>query len=173
MKVLSDKIAHKDKIGGVQLNLNSSQDVVSAIATMQRNLDSQPVKLDMREVLVEAMIDDSVCELIIGIKRHDELGLALLIGCGGVRVETQRSYSLVLLPSTRRGYEMALRRIALGLSPAAFDNVVAAMDCVAQFSLANTDKLAELDINPLIVRRDDTVVAVDALVVYGEHADGG
>jgi hypothetical protein len=111
------------------------------------------------------MVTDAVCELIIGVKRHTELGVALLIGRGGIAVETQPDYALVLLSADREMLRAALARLRFNLSPAAFQTVVLAMRAVADFAVDNADVLVELDVNPLMVCGDDSVLAVGALIV--------
>ena len=121
--------------------------------------------MDFREVLIERMVTDAVCELIIGVKRHTELGVALLIGRGGIAVETQPDYALVLLSADREMLSAALARLRFNLSPAAFQTVVLAMRAVADFAVDNADVLVELDVNPLMLCGDDSVLAVGALIV--------
>ena len=115
------------------------------------------------------MADAPVHELILGIKRHTELGLALLIGRGGVDAEIHRDYTLVLLPASGQAMERALDRVGLtGLPPAARAAVLDAMGSVARFAVDHAGELVELDVNPLLVLEDETAVAVDALVVMCE-----
>jgi hypothetical protein len=153
--------------GGVALNLNSAGEVAGAIETLRDNLHKHGINLE--QVLIEKMITNPVYELIIGIKRHGQLGLALLIGCGGVDVENQRQYALVLLPATHRDFNVALTCIGQGLTQAARNNVLVAMRSVASFAIDHIDSLAELDINPIIVSADDSVAAVDALIVTSKN----
>ena len=171
VKALSDRLAHKHVFGGVRLNLCSPAEVADATARIAADLTRHGADVVLTKVLVEAMASDPLCELIIGVKRHAELGAALLIGRGGVAVEDTRDYALVLLPATRHALETALARVEPNLSPAAFANVVSAMRAVAEFAVANAHRLAELDVNPLLVGADDSVVAVDALLVTGGQAD--
>jgi acyl-CoA synthetase (NDP forming) len=167
LKVLSDQLAHKAKVGGVVPNLHGENDVTDALIKIKANLATSNVQLE--KVLIEKMVVDSMHELIIGIKRHPQLGLGLLIGRGGVKVESQQVYMLVLLPSTPTSFNEALSVIDPGLTQPARDNVLSTMHLVARFAIDNADSLVELDINPIIVSSDGTVTAVDALTVIGEH----
>ncbi len=163
VKLLSDRIAHKAKIGGVQLNLASRNQVRTAIENMRRNLAENDTEL--REVLVETMVENPVTEFIIGIKRHEQLGLALLVGKGGVEAEKERDYSLLLLPATSREYAATLKRLRPELAKPAADKLGEMMSRVADFARSHAESLVELDINPVIVDADDEVIAVDALLV--------
>ena len=167
VKLLSDTVAHKAKVGGVQLNLTDQAQFQTAIENMRFNLAKNDIEL--REVLVEAMIKSPVTELIIGIKRHEQLGLALLIGKGGVEVEKERAYLLLLLPARSREYVAALKRICPELTNRSTDKVVEVISGVADFAIDHAESLLELDINPVIIDIDGGVTAVDALLVTTHH----
>ncbi|HEX6015223.1 MAG TPA: acetate--CoA ligase family protein, partial [Geminicoccaceae bacterium] len=114
-----------------------------------------------------------VAELIVGVSRDPQLGLCLVVGAGGVLVELLDDRALLLLPTT----EEAVRAAVLGLRatpllqgfrgrPAGdIEAAVTAALAVARFAQAHADRLAELDVNPLIVRpAGKGAVAADVLV---------
>jgi acetate---CoA ligase (ADP-forming) len=168
MKVLSTELLHKSKLGGVRLGLGSSAMVEEAVADMRRDLERHVPGHGLEQVLIEPMTEDTVAEIIIGLKRHPELGLALVIGTGGVDVEEARNYGLVLLPASQREIRTVVDHLGLGLTPAATRNLIAAARAVERFALDEADSIHELDINPVLVRSNDSVIAVDALVVLGQ-----
>lgn len=155
VKILDAAIAHKSRIGGVRLGLRAAAEVAAAVAAMPGE-----------RFLVEPMIESACAELILGVKRHQQLGLALLVGRGGVETERWREAVLVLLPANDAGFARALDRLAIPLGEAR-PAVIRAMRAVARFAAAAADRLAELDINPLIVTEHEAI-AVDALVVIGD-----
>ncbi len=53
------------------------------------------------EVLVEEMITGSVCELIVGVKRDPQFGLALVIGAGGILTELLADSATVVAARSR------------------------------------------------------------------------
>ncbi|MEM7292590.1 MAG: acetate--CoA ligase family protein, partial [Pseudomonadota bacterium] len=167
LKVLSNTVAHKHKSGGVALDLKDANALSQSLEAMALRLAEQLI--EFKSVLVERMVADPLHEMIIGIKRHDQLGLALLIGRGGVTVEESKDYALVLLPATPREFEAALICVDPGLTPNAREQLLQAMNAVADFACAHADRIIELDINPLIVGHDSAVTAVDALVVMGRE----
>ncbi|MEZ5773623.1 MAG: acetate--CoA ligase family protein [Hyphomicrobiaceae bacterium] len=169
VKVLSADVAHKARFGGVRLGLRSASDVAAAAEEVVAAVGTAQAGAAIAGVLVERMVEDVRHELILGIKRHAELGLALLVGLGGVAVEAQRSYALTLLPASGREFSAALDRLAVaGLGACARDAVLRAMVAVAEFAVSHRDVIVELDINPLIVTGDHRAIAVDALLVIGE-----
>jgi len=135
---------------------------------MRADLERHVPGHGLERVLIEPMTGDAVAEVIVGLKRHPELGLALVIGAGGVDVEEARNYGLALLPASERELAGIVDRLDLGLTPEAVQNLIAAVRAVERFALTRADRIHELDINPVLVRSDDSVIAVDALVVLGK-----
>jgi acetyl-CoA synthetase len=161
LKVSSAEIAHKTEAGGVALNLRSRAQVEQAAARLGQIAP---------ELLVERMVTGGVAELIVGIKRDPQFGLALLVGAGGVLTELLKDRAALLLPTNRREIETALRKLKVwrlveGYRGTSGDKeaVVAAVEAVARFAAANCGLIEELDINPLIVLPKGAV-AVDAFL---------
>lgn len=161
VKIANESIAHKSDVGGVALSLGSADAVAAATARMAALGD---------RVLVERMVDDAIAELIVGIVRDPQFGMALLLGAGGVLAELVSDTVTLLLPATRADIEHALRRLRVwrlveGYRGRRGDGaaVVRAIEAVIAFADAHRDRLEELDINPLRVL-PGRAVAVDALI---------
>ncbi len=161
LKVSSAAIAHKTEAGGVKLNLLSA-DEVAAAAKSVAHLSST--------VLVERMVRGAVAELIIGVKRDPQFGLALVIGAGGVLTELLRDSVALLLPTSRAEIERAVKRLRVWTLVEGFRGksgdaraVVDAIETVANFAGSYAGSLEELDVNPLLVLPDGAC-AVDALI---------
>jgi len=123
------------------------------------------------------MIGDGVAEFIVGVKRDGALGLALLLGTGGVFAELLDDTATLLLPSRRAEIEDALLSLRghvllsgfRGRPTGDFDALVETIMAVCTFAEAKADTLIELDLNPVIVRPDGLgAVAVDAMMTMGE-----
>ena len=172
LKVLAPFLPHKTEAGAVALNLAAAGAVEAALARMNAALAAAghgPVET----VLVEAMVTDAVAELIVGVVRDERLGLALVIGGGGVLVELAQDTQRLLLPASREAIATAVSRLAVAKLLAGYrgrpaGDIEAALDAivaVASFAEANRDRLVELDVNPLLVRPEGLgALAVDALV---------
>ncbi len=161
LKIANVSIAHKSDFGGVALSLGSV-DAVAAAAARMAGLGHR--------VLVERMADDAVAELIVGVVRDPQFGMALLLGAGGVLAELLSDTATLLLPATRADIEQALRKLKVwrlveGYRGRSGDGatVVRAIEAVIAFADAHRDRLEELDINPLRVL-PARAVAVDALI---------
>jgi hypothetical protein len=121
------------------------------------------------------MVPDGV-EMILGMTRDAAVGPVLLIGMGGVFAEVLHDVALAI-PPVSAGEALALigrlrgapmLRGARGGSPVA---VSALAELVAAFSQAivrSDDRVAAIDLNPVLVRRDGVSV-VDALITEVER----
>lgn len=161
LKVSSAAIAHKTEAGGVKLNLTSEEEVAAAAQAMAHLSDT---------VLVERMVRGAVAELIIGVNRDPQFGLALVVGAGGVLTELLKDSATLLLPTSRAEIERAVKGLRVWKLIEGFrgksgdqDAVFRAIESVAAFAGASGAALDELDVNPLLVLADGAV-AVDALI---------
>ena len=166
VKALSPELTHKSEAGAVCLGLANAAEVAGAVAGMGD-------ALGIGRFLVEPMIDDAVCELIVGVNQDPALGMVLVVGGGGVLVEVVGDSRALLLPTDRDSVARAIGGLKAAVLLAGFrgrpaGDVEAAVDAVlavARFAEANRDRLAELDVNPLIVRPEGCgAIAVDALI---------
>ncbi len=171
MKGVSDKLAHKTEAGAVALNLKDAAAVTDAANTMAARLAEQGLT-DAR-YLIEPMESNFVGELIIGLKRDDQFGLALIVGTGGILVNLLNDSATLLLPTTREAVQNAIQSLQgykllngyRGREVADVDAAVDAVLSVADFAMEHWHQVTELDINPLMVRpKGQGAVAVDALV---------
>lgn len=159
-------IAHKSEAGAVRLDL-ADEAAVHAAAAGLAGLGSG--------LYVEAMVPGGVAELIVGIVRDPLFGPVMTVGSGGVLVELLKDTATLLLPASRGEIEAALRGLRLfplldGFRGRPRADLGAALDAIAGiagFALAHADRIEELDVNPLIVCREDAWIA-DALLVARE-----
>ncbi len=172
VKAVAADLAHKSEAGAVALDL---QDAVAVTAAAQR---LGPIA---ESLLVEEMVGDGVAELLVGYEYDPALGGFLTLASGGILVELIGDSALLPLPTTadeiRRGLEglrvMRLLQGYRGRPPGDIEALVDAVDAMAGFCANHAATLAELDINPLIVRPQGCgVVAADALIrMYGSESE--
>lgn len=164
-------LVHKSEIGAVVLGLKTAEEVRTAV----EKLGARVAGLEDANgtFLVEHMVEGAVAELIVGVKRDERFGLALVIGSGGTLTNLIRDSVTLLLPTSRVTVARALDSLRAaelldghcGRPPGDLEGVIDAVLAVAAFAEANRDRLVELDVNPLIVLpRGEGVVAVDAFV---------
>lgn len=154
-------VAHKSEAGAVCLGIRSVDELRAAASAMA----------GVTGFLAEEMIEGAVAELLVGVTR-DPTGLMMLtLGSGGVMAELLDDTASLLLPATRTEIASALAGLKVmrvidgwrGRPAGNRDATLDAIEAICRYAEANADRLAELDVNPLIVRTSDAV-AVDALI---------
>ncbi|VVO77317.1 acetate--CoA ligase family protein [Pseudomonas fluorescens] len=176
VKAVSAQLPHKTEAGAVALNLKDSAALSAALETMRASIAAYAPDVAFDQLLLEPMAKPPLAELIVGIKRENDFGLALVIGAGGILVELLKDSRSLLLPTTDgaiRNAVLSLRSAPLlqgfrGRDAADLEALVAAIRAVADYACENAAQLLELDVNPLLVGADGTT-AVDALIRLG-HA---
>ena len=169
-------VLHKSDIGAVILNLQNAEEVTDAASKISESVAETHGAPE--QFLVERMATGAIAELIVGIKRDDQFGPALVIGAGGILVELIADSVSLLLPTDRAAVTKAIeslsacklikgyRRNKAGDMNATVDAVLS----VATFAESNWDNLMELDINPLLVLPEGQgVVVADALISFSSR----
>lgn len=177
LKVVSADLPHKTEAGGVALNLGSAEALQTALDSMRDSVKRYAPDVAFDQVLLERMAPAPLAELIVGIKRENGFGLALVLGAGGILVELLKDSRSLLLPTT----DAAIREALLSLRSAPLlqgfrgrpavdlDAMVKAIRAVADYACEHAEQLLELDVNPLLVNAQGAV-AVDALIRLGQPA---
>jgi acyl-CoA synthetase (NDP forming) len=171
LKVQSASLPHKSDVGGVVLGIASEEALRRAFRTMREQLRDVVAEDAIAGYLVQEMVASGV-EMFVGVKNDPTYGLTLLLGPGGIFVETMRDVAVGLLPTTAAEVQRLIARTALdrlfagmrGRKPVHRAAVIDTVLALSRFAAEHGDSLVDLDINPLIA--DDTrAVAVDALIV--------
>ncbi|SMY08276.1 acetate--CoA ligase family protein [Flavimaricola marinus] len=152
--------AHKSDAGAVVLGLATPQAAQQAAEGM-----------DATGYLIEEMISDAVAELLVGVVRDPAHGFVLTLGAGGILTELWQDSTQLLIPASRASIETALGRLRIaplltgfrGRPAADLTSIVRAVEAVQGYVLANADRLAEVEVNPLLCT-PTRAVAVDALI---------
>ena len=127
---------------------------------------------------MEKMITDTIAELIIGIKIDDQFGPIIVIGAGGIYTELFRDTVTLLTPVNRNQVLAAINNLKIskiikgyrGNDEGDMQELVNTIIKISQFAEKNVNKITEVDINPLIVRKKGKgVIAVDALIYYSKE----
>ncbi|ANF85611.1 acyl-CoA synthetase [Pseudomonas antarctica] len=175
LKAVSTDLPHKTEAGAVALNLPDAAALSAAIEQMRGQIAAYAPGVAFDRLLLESMAAQPLAELIVGIKRENDFGLALVIGAGGILVELLKDSRSLLLPTTDEAIGnalLSLRSAALlqgfrGREVADMDALVSAIRAVADYACANAERLLELDVNPLLVNAQGAT-AVDALIRLGD-----
>jgi len=164
IKATGATLDHKSDVGGVVLNVRSATEAAAA---------AQRLSALSSTLLVEEMVADGVAEVLVGMRVDPQFGLLLVLGAGGVLTELLRDSVTLLPPFTATGITGALGRLRVAPLLAGFRGrpaadvpalVETALGCT-RYARENLERLAELDLNPVIVRPSGLgAVAVDALI---------
>jgi acetate---CoA ligase (ADP-forming) len=180
LKVASPDLAHKTDVGGVALGLEDAEDLRVAWDRMQRSLATRAPTAHIAGFTVEQEVAGGK-EVLIGVQRDPNFGPIIAFGLGGIYVEVLRDVTFRLAPlrtlAARHMVESVkafpLLRGVRGEPPGDLDALQEAIERVSQLAV-DLSEVAELDVNPLIVRRaGQGVVAVDARVVLAPSSRSG
>ena len=171
VKVLSSEIVHKSDVGGVVVGVEGETAVREAIASMSHLGD---------QFIIEKMAAKPLVEMLVGITRDPQFGLALVIGAGGILVELLQDSRRLLFPVLRHEVEAALDSLQIaplldGYRGSAKVDKAALVEAVmnlARLGEDYADSLMEVDVNPLFVYGDG-VLAVDGVVRMVEKMEIG
>lgn len=172
IKVLSRDITHKTDVGGVELDLDSPEEVAAAVHSIEAKARALAPKARIDGFVVQPMIKrPHAVELILGAAEDRVFGPILMVGHGGVAAEVVDDKALALPPLDLVLADEALSRTRIDRllrgyrdrPPAARGAVGEAMVHLSQL-IADVDEVAEIDINPLLVDAAG-VIALDARVV--------
>ncbi|MCX7380036.1 MAG: acetate--CoA ligase family protein [Alphaproteobacteria bacterium] len=172
LKAQSVGLPHKSDAGAVALAIADEAALNAAFAAMAARLRATRPALRLDGYLVQAMAAGGV-EVFVGIKADPEFGLCLLLGPGGVLVETMHDIAVAPLPREAADIEAMIDATALGRllagvrgrPPSDRKALVAAILSICRFAADNAGSLVELDINPLLAGPFGTC-AVDALMIH-------
>ena len=159
LKLLSNTVTHKSDVGGVAVGVSAEQ-IGPRLERMRHEVERATGELPER-FLVQEMVAGGT-EWILGMHR-DPLGIAILLGQGGVTAELFQDTTLRLLPPEGGLTQLEALSMAQSLkcwpllngyrgSPLA--DVNALVDAIVAFSNMAAqlgDRLVEAEINPLFV----------------------
>jgi acyl-CoA synthetase (NDP forming) len=167
LKAVDPSLVHKSDAGGVRVGLADATDLRQAALDM--------IELLSPELLfVERTADarDGV-ELVVGATRDARFGAIVLVGLGGILIETLRDTALALAPLDAAGAERLLRSLRVaplldGVRGRPAVDVAAAARAVVALgdAMAAHPEIAELEVNPLLVTPSGAI-ALDARLVLG------
>lgn len=169
-KLCGDAIAHKTERGLVRLNIATAAQLESDVADLFAR--SVPEDGDV-SVLVAPMIKSNR-EFIAGLIRDPQFGPTVMLGVGGVLAEAVADVVFRTVPVSPADADEMIEELKAQKLLGAFRGEAA----VDRSSLRNLlvglstcalerSDVASVDLNPILVRSDGSLVAVDALVEIG------
>ncbi|HTV89368.1 MAG TPA: acetate--CoA ligase family protein [Stellaceae bacterium] len=171
LKAESPDLPHKSEAGVIRLNLRDAAAVGTAYDAILARIAEHVPKPRLDGVLVQKMVSAGI-EIVVGGRVDPQFGPLVVVGLGGVLVEVLNDTALAPAPVGPREAEALLRelrgfRLLRGFRGLPAVDLAALCDVIcraSEFIADQQDRIAELDINPLICAGSD-ITAVDALIV--------
>jgi len=176
MKIVSPDITHKTDAGGVKLNIENKDEVVSAFNEIIHNAKVYNSEAEIHGVIITPMERKGV-ETIVGMTTDPTFGPTVMFGLGGIFVEVLKDVSFRVAPLTRKdAYEMIRQikgfPILKGVrrqKPADIDALVDVIMGVSALVTENPE-IKELDLNPVLAFENGASV-VDARIILDGSSD--
>jgi acetyltransferase len=176
MKLNSPDITHKTEAGGVRLDLRSDADVRAAFAGIVESARRYKPGARIEGVTIQPYFSNADYEILLGAKRDPNFGPVILFGMGGIFTEVLKDRALGLPPMNR----LLARRLmqetkAYSLLKGYRNRPAADMqrleEMIVRLSqlLIDFPEIAELDMNPVLIKNGDPV-AVDARILVSPLA---
>jgi acyl-CoA synthetase (NDP forming) len=172
LKLVSPDVQHKTEIGAVKLGLAGPAEVERAYEEILANAAAKAPHARVEGIAVESQVLNAR-ELLVGVVKDPVFGWLMTVGLGGIWTELIGDVVHALLPVDETAALAMLRRLKTfalldGFRGEPRADVVAASRAIAQLSaavLAYGDRLAECELNPVLVRPAGRgVIAADALI---------
>jgi acetyltransferase len=177
LKILSRDITHKSDVGGVALNLDTTDAVAEAARAMLERVRKARPGARIDGFTVQAMVRcPGAHELILGLARDPTFGPVLMFGHGGVAVEVLADRAIGLPPLNTTLARAMIVRTRVAKLLAGYRNRPAAQMSAIESALLSLSRIAidlpqisELDINPLLAGASGAI-ALDARIVVRDEA---
>jgi len=169
LKLSSRTLTHKSDVGGVQLDLRSDDDVRRAWQRIVDKLAAIEPNSTL-ECVIQPMITGGT-ELIVGTRWDAQFGALVMVGAGGIWAESLRDTQCALAPVAADRARALVRELRIwpmlaggrGRPAADVDKLADVIVRVSWLAAKLKSRLAELDINPLLVKRaGQGAIALDA-----------
>ena len=166
LRVISPQIVHKFDVKGVALNLANAEGVRDAYNRMIDHIGKAMPEAEVVGLLVRRMIP-SGHEVILGAKRDAVFGPTIMFGLGGLFVEILKDVTFALVPIDAAAAGRMVRGVKAhalleGVRGMPRADIAGIEQCLLRLSqlVEDFERIAELDINPLIVGPPDQGSAV-------------
>jgi hypothetical protein len=163
VKVCSPQVLHKTEVGGVFLD-------VPDLRALEERYDLIMERFPDAQVLVESM-EPRGPEAILGVTEDHDFGPSIMFGMGGVMAELYKDVTFRTLPISRYDAlemteETKVDEFFKGFRGMRADreSVVRLLLTVSEIAAEMSGALAQLDLNPIILRENGYVV-VDAKMI--------
>jgi acetate---CoA ligase (ADP-forming) len=160
-------LLHKSDAGGVVVGLRDEQELTAAHDDLAARLAPEAFSVEIAEDVTAGF------ELLVGARRDPRFGPLVVVAAGGLHAETLRDVAVGLAPVDEEAALVLVRSLASvplltgarGRPPLDVDAAAGAVAALSRFA-ASHPEVAEVEVNPLLVRREGAV-GLDARIVLG------
>ncbi len=177
VKIASADFPHKSDAGLVVLGVDSYEGVEQAAQEVLDRARAANPDAAIDGVEVQQMVSGGT-EMIVGVTRDPTLGSAVMVGTGGVFTEVLADTAVRPLPVDEADAHEMIRSLkgfplldgARNRPPADVEALAQVIVSTATMATALGDRLAELDLNPVVVLdRGQGAVVVDHLMILADE----
>jgi acyl-CoA synthetase (NDP forming) len=171
LKGLVENMVHKSDAGLVKVGLVSAEDVRRAADAMLKSVANLSSKF--LGFLVQQKVS-SLAEILVGARVDADFGPLIVVGAGGVQVELYKDVAIRLAPISEETASEAIAstKIMQLLSgfrsrPAGDIQAVArTMSALSRFIAEFSDRISEIEINPLaVMEKGQGCIALDCVLI--------
>ena len=170
LKVVSPDVIHKSDVGGVIVNLKTTEDVKNAYKQILENVKKHKPKAKIVGVLIQEMAPSST-EVIVGAIKDPQFGPALMFGLGGIFVEVLKDVTFRVAPVTEDEAREMITEVKAypllkgyrNLPPADIETIVKIIQNTSRLVMEHQE-IKELDLNPIMVY-EKGAKTVDARII--------
>lgn len=170
LKGINNEVIHKSELDAVKLNIKTRKELISKAKEITESFSN--LKLDVQQFLIQPYIEIKH-ELLLGGFRDPSFGPVIMFGTGGKYVEVIddtviRSAYLSdddineMIEETKIGKILKGVRGETGLD---FNELKKIIRSASRMIIEN-ENIAEFDLNPLIVSRNNSIHAVDVRIKF-------
>jgi acetyltransferase len=179
LKIHSKDITHKSDIGGVMLNIIDDAMVRYAYDKIFKNVKSKYPNAKIDGITVQRMIrEKDSLELILGTKKDPIFGTVMMTGMGGTGAELFADKTLGFPPLNENLAMQMIESLKVyplmkgyrGRPLLAVDKLLEILIRLSYLA-ADFPEISELDINPLLVTKDNCI-ALDARIILDKDVRG-
>ena len=170
IKISSNDFLHKTEIGGVELNINSMDSLISSYQKLSKISNNLNIKENEKKFLMQKM-EIGLTEIILGYRVDELVGPIVMIGPGGVMSEIFDDKSIRIAPVEISDAMEMIKEVKSLISVQGFrglpkaDMKVLAQAIVKISQLASVREIKDAEINPIIIKEgQEGLVAVDGLI---------
>jgi acyl-CoA synthetase (NDP forming) len=163
LKVCSSKILHKTDVGGVQLNIQNSDELKKAFKEFHKKFPTEALLVDQME--------EKGVEIIVGLVQDPTFGLSVMCGIGGIFTELYKDVSFRVVPideydAVQMIEELAGKKLLEGFRGMKADKklVIELLLHVSKLGEELIDHVDQMDLNPVFVY-EKRICVVDAKLI--------